>query len=77
MALRDGRRRPKARNFKRGTPVKDRIEPQLRALGYDTSTLEIHRFCKGSIYDIFLEGNGVGSYNHLTDTLDVPELPEE
>lgn len=77
MALRDGRRRPKMRKFKRGTPVKDRVEPRLQALGYDTSTLQVLRFGYGSIYEILLDEHIIGSYNLLTDQLDLPELPKE
>lgn len=75
MALRDGRRRPRQKNYKRGTPVKDRVDMQLQAAGCDTSTLRVIRFGRyGSIYEIVLDERCIGFYNHLTDQLDLLEI---
>lgn len=77
MALRDGRRRPKARKYESGTPVKDRVEPQLQALGYDTSTLEVVRFGRSPLTEILIRGRSVGTYHIPQDILRIYNTTKE
>ena len=63
--------------YKRGTPIKDRVEPKLQALGYDTSTLQIVRFGRGQIYEVVLDDRIVGSYSALGDELRMFDNAEE
>lgn len=63
--------------YKRGTSIRERVEPKLLALGYDTSTLQIVRFGGGSFYEIVLEDRIVGSYTARRDELRMFDKIEE
>jgi hypothetical protein len=53
------------------------VEPQLQALGYDTSALQIVRFGRGQIYEVVLDDRIVGSYSALGDELRMFDTVEE
>lgn len=63
--------------YKRGTPIKERVEPKLLALGYDTSTLRVIRFGGGSVYEVVLDDRIVGSYTAQIDELRMVDKIEE
>lgn len=66
------------RIYKRGTPIRDRVEPRLQELGYDTSTLRVVRFgIGGATHEIVLNDRIVGEYDHLHDSLRLYSQPEE
>lgn len=65
------------RKYKRGTPIRDRVEPQLQELGYDTSTLRVVRFGGGCINEIVLNDRIIGEYDHLHDTMRLYSKPGE
>lgn len=67
----------KTRAYKRGTPIKDRVEPRMRALGYDTRTLQVVRFGNGQIYEIVLDDRIIGKYTAVIDELFIYQVPEE
>lgn len=63
------RRNGKLKKYKRGTPILDRVKPQLQAKGYDTSTLRLVRFGGGSVYEIVLKDRIIGKYTAQIDEL--------
>lgn len=65
------------RKYKRGTPIKDRVEPQLQELGYNTSSLRVVRFGGGHIYEIVLDERIVGKYTAQIDELVMHSKPNE
>ena len=68
------RRRP----YKRGTPIKDRVEPKLQELAYDTETLRLVRFgTGGGTYEIVINERIIGEYDSLHDRLHIYSKPEE
>lgn len=71
------RRNRAPKKYKRGTPVQDRVEPQLQELGYDTSTLRVVRFGAGFTYEVVLDERIVGEYNVTHDSLHLYSKPEE
>lgn len=71
---RKGRTPPK---YKRGTPIRDRVGPQIRDLGYDTSSLQVVRFGGGHVYEVVLEERIVGKYDGQYDKLHLYSTPEE
>ena len=58
-----------AQKYKRGTSIKDRIEPRMRDQGYDTSTLRVVRFGGGQLYEIVIEDRIVGKYTAQIDEM--------
>lgn len=71
------RRIHKQKKYKRGTPIQDRVEPRMKALGYDTSTMQVVRFGGGQVYEIVLGGRIIGKYTSQIDELVIVETPEE
>lgn len=71
------RRIRKPEKYKRGTPIRDRVEPRMRARGYDTNTLQVIRFGGGQVYEIVLGGRIIGKYTAKIDELVLFETPGE
>ena len=65
------------KKYKHGTPIRDRVVPQMKALGYDTHTLQLVRFGGGLVYEIVLEGRIIGKYTANIDELVIFDKPGE
>ena len=66
------------RKYKKGTPVRDRVEPRLQEMGYNTSSLRVVRFgSKGTTFEIVLDDRIVGEYVTADDKLHLYSLPNE
>jgi hypothetical protein len=65
------------KKYKRGTPIRDRVEPRLRELGYDTSTLRLVRFGGGTVFEIALDDRIMGRYTAQNDELVIFDIPGE
>ena len=71
-------RRIRAPKYKRGTPVRDRVDPQLQERGYNTSTLRLTRLGRGGgTYEIVINDRIIGEYDALHDKLHLCSNPEE